>query len=115
MSHFDVPQVPCEADTIADRLIVRINEASAPYQMFGVVGDIVLLQDRYADHEPSSCEYLEDVLVMANATILPPQRPYISFTFEYGANFSYPGADTFRDGRVVHQVRCVVCNMLERS
>ncbi|XP_066498509.1 FAD-dependent oxidoreductase domain-containing protein 2 isoform X2 [Hoplias malabaricus] len=39
-------------------ILKRVNEASGPYQMFGVLGDIVLLQG-------SHCEYLEEFPVQA--------------------------------------------------
>ncbi|XP_046721793.1 FAD-dependent oxidoreductase domain-containing protein 2 isoform X3 [Silurus meridionalis] len=39
-------------------ILNRVNEASGPYQMFGVLGDIVLLQGAH-------CEYLEEFPVQA--------------------------------------------------
>ncbi|KAL7850585.1 hypothetical protein SRHO_G00199340 [Serrasalmus rhombeus] len=39
-------------------ILKRVNEASGPYQMFGVLGDIILLQGAH-------CEYLEEFPVQA--------------------------------------------------
>uniref|UniRef100_A0A667X2L5 FAD-dependent oxidoreductase domain containing 2 n=1 Tax=Myripristis murdjan TaxID=586833 RepID=A0A667X2L5_9TELE len=39
-------------------ILKRVNEASGPYQMFGVLGDVILLQG-------SHCEYLEEFPVQA--------------------------------------------------
>ncbi|XP_071774619.1 FAD-dependent oxidoreductase domain-containing protein 2 [Centroberyx gerrardi] len=39
-------------------ILKRVNEASGPYQMFGVLGDVILLQG-------SRCEYLEEFPVQA--------------------------------------------------
>lgn len=106
-------KVAYENKAIGERIVQRMNEASAPYQMFGVLGDVVLLPvlDKSAaeasllDSLPD-CEYLQDVLMYANNTLLPADRPYITFSFEYGTNFSYPGADTFHAKRVTTKVVC---------
>ncbi|KAL0993046.1 hypothetical protein UPYG_G00102580 [Umbra pygmaea] len=47
-------------------LLRRVNEASGPYQMFGVLGDIILLRG-------SQCEYLEEFPIQAL-----PQFPSLS-------------------------------------
>lgn len=39
-------------------ILKRVNEASGPYQMFGVLGDVILLQG-------SQCEYLEEFPIQA--------------------------------------------------
>lgn len=106
--------VATEVQALGDVLLQRMNQASGPYQMFGVLGDVLLLPPRAAfgdrdpielsapgrqsviddDHPPTML--LEEVPLDMLENVLPGNRAFVVMTLEYGANFSYPGADTFR-------------------
>jgi hypothetical protein len=79
-------------------ILKRINEASGIYQMFGMLGDVVLLRG-------ATFDYLEEFPV--NLLHELPQRTgrqvdrLIVVMLEYGHNFSGPGYDVFRIDRAV--------------
>ncbi|CAL8270912.1 unnamed protein product [Lota lota] len=70
-------------------ILKRVNEASGPYQMFGVLGDVVLFHG-------SQCEYLEEFPVQALAQLPSlsghpvPQRGLLVLVMQYGLNRSDP-------------------------
>ncbi|XP_058229498.1 FAD-dependent oxidoreductase domain-containing protein 2 [Hemibagrus wyckioides] len=52
------PATKLQTSHLLSWILKRVNEASGPYQMFGILGDIVLLQGAH-------CEYLEEFPVQA--------------------------------------------------
>uniref|UniRef100_A0A6Q2YFM4 FAD-dependent oxidoreductase domain containing 2 n=1 Tax=Esox lucius TaxID=8010 RepID=A0A6Q2YFM4_ESOLU len=52
------PSIKLSVSQLQSWLLRRVNEASGPYQMFGVLGDIILLRG-------SHCEYLEEFPIQA--------------------------------------------------
>ncbi|XP_041943611.1 FAD-dependent oxidoreductase domain-containing protein 2 [Alosa sapidissima] len=66
-------------------LLKRVNEASGPYQMFGVLGDVVLLHGSY-------CEYLEEFPVQALSQLPTlsghrvPKKGLLVLVLQYGLN-----------------------------
>ncbi|XP_064862681.1 FAD-dependent oxidoreductase domain-containing protein 2 isoform X2 [Oncorhynchus nerka] len=52
------PSIKLSISQLQSWLLRRVNEASGPYQMFGVLGDIILLRG-------SHCEYLEEFPLQA--------------------------------------------------
>ncbi|KAJ7992751.1 hypothetical protein DPEC_G00281920 [Dallia pectoralis] len=52
------PAIKLSVSQLQSWLLRRVNEASGPYQMFGVLGDIILLRG-------SHCEYLEEFPIQA--------------------------------------------------
>ncbi|XP_063039743.1 FAD-dependent oxidoreductase domain-containing protein 2 [Engraulis encrasicolus] len=79
------PSTRLPANQLLSRLLKRVNEASGPYQMFGILGDVVLLHGSY-------CEYLEEFPVQA----LPefpalsghavPAKGLLVLVMQYGLN-----------------------------
>lgn len=91
------PYVTLAATDVTDHIIQRINEASALYQMFGVLSDVVFIRDDYTG------VYLEDVPIgaMTDAKGLTGHEngPFIIINYEYGPGFSGPGRDILDDGQ----------------
>ncbi|KAG7161775.1 FAD-dependent oxidoreductase domain-containing protein 2-like [Homarus americanus] len=81
-------------------LVRRINEASATYQMFGVLSDIVLLSDG-----GQTFEFLEEfpVQLLSRLEELTGRKvgEVIVVLMEYGPDFSGPDKDTFKIGRAI--------------
>jgi hypothetical protein len=92
-------------------VVKRINEASATYQMFGVLGDVLLIDDI-----TQRVVVLEEVPVR----LLPRLDKYtghssvkeygggggqrmIVMLFEYGKNYSGPGKDVFNENRATSE------------
>ncbi|XP_069976996.1 FAD-dependent oxidoreductase domain-containing protein 2 [Penaeus vannamei] len=79
-------------------LVKRINEASAPYQMFGELADVILLREG-----GRRFEYLEDfpvhLLARLEAVTGRDAGPLVVVLMEYGPDFSGPDKDTFRVDR----------------
>ncbi|XP_022529339.1 FAD-dependent oxidoreductase domain-containing protein 2 [Astyanax mexicanus] len=75
-------------------ILKRVNEASGPYQMFGVLGDVILLQG-------SHCEYLEEFPVQAMPQLstlsgrLVSEHGLLVLVMQYGLNRT----DTLGPGR----------------
>ncbi|KAJ8345117.1 hypothetical protein SKAU_G00293100 [Synaphobranchus kaupii] len=88
------PSILLSTNQLSSWLLRRVNEASGPYQMFGVLGDIVLLRD-------SHCEYLEEFPLQAlpKLTTLTghqvTEQGLLVLVMEYGLNHT----DTLGLGR----------------
>ncbi|XP_028395270.1 FAD-dependent oxidoreductase domain-containing protein 2-like [Dendronephthya gigantea] len=82
---------------VLNMIVKRINEASAPYQMFGVLVDVVIYQPDgkalYVEEFP-----LQLVSQLERYTGLP-EGPIIVINLEYGKGFSGAGKDPFREDR----------------
>ncbi|XP_064406922.1 FAD-dependent oxidoreductase domain-containing protein 2-like [Halichondria panicea] len=92
------PSVTLPASQLLEHLIRRINEASAPYQMFGVLGDVALIRN------DGTVVYLEEVPIKAMPIFRELTgheiQSFILWNFEYGKNYSGPGYDVLRENRV---------------
>ncbi|KAJ8251292.1 hypothetical protein GJAV_G00219770 [Gymnothorax javanicus] len=79
------PSTSLSVNQLTSWLLRRVNEASGPYQMFGVLGDIVLLRGSY-------CEYLEEFPLQAlpKLTTLSghsvTEQGLLVLVMEYGPN-----------------------------
>ncbi|XP_041473338.1 FAD-dependent oxidoreductase domain-containing protein 2-like [Lytechinus variegatus] len=94
------PSIRLPMMELLDRLIRRLNEASGLYQMFYVLGDVVLLHK-----DTMEFEYLEEF-----PTLMLPwlqkasghnHTEVLVVIMEYGKNFSGAGKDVFRSNRAV--------------
>ncbi|XP_004610738.2 FAD-dependent oxidoreductase domain-containing protein 2 [Sorex araneus] len=86
---------------LCSAILRRVNEASGLYQMFGVLADIVLLQENATEFE-----YLEEfpMQMLAQLESLTGRRaPHglLVIVLEYGRNFSGPDKDVFFPDRSV--------------
>nr|XP_032825875.1 FAD-dependent oxidoreductase domain-containing protein 2 [Petromyzon marinus]XP_032825876.1 FAD-dependent oxidoreductase domain-containing protein 2 [Petromyzon marinus] len=98
--------LPWPSQTLPSSLLLatvarRINEASGPYQMFGVLGDIALLK-----RDGAEFEYLEEYPIAALPALTAntgksAEGGLLVVNMEYGKNFSGPGEDVFRTNRAV--------------
>ncbi|KAK7074707.1 FAD-dependent oxidoreductase domain-containing protein 2, partial [Halocaridina rubra] len=79
-------------------LVRRINEASGPYQMFGVLADIVLLRDNGERFELLQ-EFPLSLLARLEELTGREAGEVIVILMEYGPDFSGPDKDTFRTDR----------------
>ncbi|XP_052823418.1 FAD-dependent oxidoreductase domain-containing protein 2 isoform X2 [Octopus bimaculoides] len=92
------PSVKLPVNDVLYYTIKRINEAAGIYQMFQVLIDVIILNE---DH--TEVTYVQEVpLKMLHK--LPevtgiPCKEIIAIVFQYGANFSGPGNDVFREDR----------------
>lgn len=90
--HFTVP-----ITELLNVIIKRINEASSIYQMFGVLGEVMILR------ENEKVEYFEEFPIRLVHKFEEytgrPAGPMIVLNLEYGKNFSGAGKDTFRPNR----------------
>lgn len=90
--HFTVP-----ITELLNVIIKRINEASSIYQMFGVLGEVMILR------ENEKVEYFEEFPIRLVHKFEEytgrPAGPMIVLNLEYGKNFSGAGKDTFRRNR----------------
>ncbi|XP_042548979.1 FAD-dependent oxidoreductase domain-containing protein 2 [Dipodomys spectabilis] len=80
---------------LTSSIIRRVNEASGLYQMFGVLADIILLNEN-----ATAFEYLEEfpVQMLAQLETLTgrkAQHGLFVINMEYGKNFSGPDKDVF--------------------
>jgi hypothetical protein len=80
-------------------MIKRINEASGPYQMFGVLADVALLRAN------GTVVYLEEVPIQSLTAIKEmtghdPGR-MVLWNFQYGPDYSGPGKDVLREDRAI--------------
>ncbi|XP_070580581.1 FAD-dependent oxidoreductase domain-containing protein 2-like [Ptychodera flava] len=94
------PSVTQSITHLLDHIIKRINEASGIYQMFGVLGDVIIL-----NKDKTSYTYLEEFPIKL-LDGLPkvagiPAKQVIVIVMEYGKNFSGPGKDIFRGDRAI--------------
>ncbi|XP_069510476.1 FAD-dependent oxidoreductase domain-containing protein 2 [Ambystoma mexicanum] len=95
------PAVRYPITQLTSTILRRMNEASGLYQMFGVLGDVVLLRG-----ESLEFEYLEEYPLGAlsefeNITGRKVQEELFVITMEYGKNFSGPEKDVFYYNRAV--------------
>ncbi|XP_068233200.1 FAD-dependent oxidoreductase domain-containing protein 2-like [Palaemon carinicauda] len=79
-------------------LVRRINEASGPYQMFGVLADFVLLKDNGKRFELLK-EFPVHLLARLEELTGREAEEVIVVLMEYGPDFSGPDKDTFRADR----------------
>ncbi|KAF7658077.1 hypothetical protein LDENG_00017590 [Lucifuga dentata] len=79
------PSTKLQITQLKSWILRRVNEASGPYQMFGVLADVVLLQN-------SHCEYLEEFPVQALSDFSSlsghevPKRGLLVVIMQYGLN-----------------------------
>jgi len=91
------PHIRIARIDLKNHIIKRINEVSSMYQMFGVLGDLYLLdKDDVIVLEDFPIGLVHDLENMSGHKWMPA----IMFSFEYGTNFSGPNADVFHSGRV---------------
>ncbi|XP_013411120.1 FAD-dependent oxidoreductase domain-containing protein 2-like [Lingula anatina] len=92
------PSIKAPITELLDRILKRINEASGIYQMFQVLGDVILLKNNGREFE-----YLEEFPIMSlpkfHEITGKTAEKIIVVVLEYGANFSGPGNDVFRLNR----------------
>ncbi|CAI8049527.1 FAD-dependent oxidoreductase domain-containing protein 2 [Geodia barretti] len=93
------PSVSMLSTDLPNYMIKRINEASGPYQMFGVLADVALLRDN------GTVVYLEEVPVQSLPAIheMTGHKPgrMVIWDFEYGPDYSGPGEDVLREDRAI--------------
>lgn len=95
--HVAWPSVTAPTSELLTHILRRLNEASGTYQMFSVLGDIVIL------HDNGNYTYLEEVPIH----LIHDLEDYtghrassiIAINLQYGPNFSGPGNDIFRVDR----------------
>ncbi|XP_006865345.1 PREDICTED: FAD-dependent oxidoreductase domain-containing protein 2 [Chrysochloris asiatica] len=90
---------------LTNAIIRRVNEASGLYQMFGVLADIILLNEN-----ATAFEYLEEfpMQILAQLETLTGRkvrRGLFVVSMEYGKNYSGPDKDVFFHGRSVGHMR----------
>ncbi|BBB01565.1 putative FAD-dependent oxidoreductase [Actinacidiphila reveromycinica] len=77
-------ELPATAEAVADTLLTRINRTSALWQLFGFLGDAVLVgPDSVGYYEELPVEYLHSAL--GEGEFGPVDR-YLTITLEYGAD-----------------------------
>ncbi|KAF4519833.1 hypothetical protein B566_EDAN006847 [Ephemera danica] len=80
-------------------VVTRINEAAGPYQMFGLLADIILFHNNNTEFTVVP-EFPAALLSRLEAmTGLKAPEGVIVSVLEYGPDFSGPGKDTFRPDR----------------
>eukprot|EP00731_Ephydatia_muelleri_P029142 Em0020g786a len=91
------PSITLPVVDLFEHMLKRINEASGPYQMFGVLADIAIIR------ENATVEYLEEVPRRALSTFQDltghGTGPLILWTYQYGKSYSGPGKDVLREDR----------------
>lgn len=91
------PSATAPNDQLINYILKRINEASGTYQMFSMLGDIIIL------NENRTFTYLEEFPIHLIHK-LPEMSGHaasrvIVLNLQYGASFSGPGNDVFRADR----------------
>lgn len=90
---------------VTRRLVERMDTSSALYQMFGFLGDVVLLPPRGQEGTfvpDSSAEYLEEVpLNLLDTRNFVDGREYLLLTMEYGPDF-HGHERVLKEDRVFH-------------
>ncbi|KAM4881006.1 FAD-dependent oxidoreductase domain-containing protein 2 [Thomomys bottae] len=89
---------------LTSSIVRRVNEASGLYQMFGVLADIILLNEN-----ATAFEYLEEFPVqmlpqLETLTGKKAQHGLFIINMEYGKNFSGPDKDVFFYDRSVGHI-----------
>lgn len=91
------PHITVPVTELLNVIVKRINEASGIYQMFGVLGEIMVFR------ENGKVEYFEDFPIRLVHKFEEytgrPAGPMIVLNMEYGKDFSGAGKDTFRSDR----------------
>ncbi|XP_062607812.1 FAD-dependent oxidoreductase domain-containing protein 2-like [Saccostrea cucullata] len=92
------PSITAPITQIENTIVKRLNEASGMYQMFGVLGDIIVIKDNGLEFdylEEFPINLIDDLYKHSghNATRI------IAIVMEYGKDFSGPGNDIFRIDR----------------
>ncbi|XP_078577252.1 FAD-dependent oxidoreductase domain-containing protein 2-like isoform X2 [Branchiostoma floridae x Branchiostoma japonicum] len=90
------PSTALRTTQVMNTLLKRMNEASGLYQMYSVLGDIIIVND-------TGAVYLEEVPVqllpqLETATGHLAPNKVIVMVMEFGKNFSGPGTDPLRRG-----------------
>ncbi|KAK3091462.1 hypothetical protein FSP39_019980 [Pinctada imbricata] len=96
-------QVPWPSHTapitqLMNTIIKRLNEASGTYQMFGVLGDVIILKNNGLEFEMLE-EYPINLIHKLYETSGHQGNRIIAIVMEYGRDFSGPGNDIFRIDR----------------
>lgn len=91
------PSVTAPTTQLLTHILRRINEASGPYQMFSVLGDVVILKnnDTYTYLEEFPIDLIHQLPEMSGHEA----SRIIVINLQYGASFSGPGNDIFRIDR----------------
>ncbi|XP_065066498.1 FAD-dependent oxidoreductase domain-containing protein 2-like isoform X3 [Rhopilema esculentum] len=96
------PHLTLRNTELLNTLTKRLNEASGIYQMFGVLVDVIVLQDdgqfQYFEEFPKGL-----IPEFQKHTGVPFKRGIV-LNLEYGKNFSGPGSDPFKEERAVGEV-----------
>eukprot|EP01084_Bolivina_argentea_P313209 542373_1 len=71
---------------LLQHFVMRINQASAPYQMFGIIGDIAIFNDMHTNIKYSN-DILLDVFINKKSQIISNNVDFITWNFEYGDDF----------------------------
>eukprot|EP01052_Picozoa_sp_SAG31_P048728 SAG31_NODE_10331_length_1153_cov_1.214421_1_plen_287_part_10 len=93
---FNLPNSDAQHLELVRAIFRRINEMSGPYQMFGSLVDLILIDD-----DASTIVYFEEVPADFVSTLLEARLPtgntvrYLTLSIEYGRGFSGPGKDVF--------------------
>ncbi|XP_022795419.1 FAD-dependent oxidoreductase domain-containing protein 2-like [Stylophora pistillata] len=91
------PHVTVAIAEVVNVILRRINEASGIYQMFGVLGEVMILRDN------GKVEYYEEFPIRLVHQFEEftgrPAGPMIVLNMEYGKDFSGAGKDTFKADR----------------
>ncbi|XP_065194035.1 FAD-dependent oxidoreductase domain-containing protein 2-like [Sycon ciliatum] len=77
---------------LLQHILTRLNEMSGPYQMFGILTDVILLDGdtvRYLEEVPIDC------IPAFKKCTGHKAKEIIVINLEYGKNFSGPGKDVF--------------------
>ncbi|XP_078658664.1 FAD-dependent oxidoreductase domain-containing protein 2-like isoform X2 [Branchiostoma floridae x Branchiostoma belcheri] len=91
------PSTVLPTTQVLNTLLKRLNEASGLYQMYSVLGDIIIINDT------SGSVYMEEVPVqllpqLEKVTGHSAPNKVIVMAMEFGKNFSGPGTDPLRRG-----------------
>lgn len=91
------PSITAPNSQLMDYILKRINEGSGIYQMFSMLGDVIIL------NENGTFKYLEEFPIhmihkLSEMTGHAATR-VIVLNLQYGAGFSGPGNDVFRSDR----------------
>ncbi|XP_003385457.1 PREDICTED: FAD-dependent oxidoreductase domain-containing protein 2-like [Amphimedon queenslandica] len=91
------PSVRIPVSDLTLYLIKRINEVSGLYQMFNVLGDLMIIENN------DTVIYLEEVPIQSLGDIKSltgyDAQQIIILNFEYGIDYSGPGEDVLRENR----------------
>ncbi|KAK3090905.1 hypothetical protein FSP39_015622 [Pinctada imbricata] len=100
-------QVPWPSHTapitqLINTIIKRLNEASGTYQMFGVLGDVIILKNNGVEFEILE-EFPVNLIHKLSETTGHDASRIIVINMEYGKGFSGPGKDIFRPDRATQE------------